>query len=59
MELCISHRVIAANGGIGGFGGDWGVKGRFHGEKVKLLRDEGLRVDVEGARVMGRVWTAF
>ena len=53
------HRVVAADGGIGGFGGDWGVTGRHYGEKVRLLKDEGVRVDVGSGKVMGFPWTGF
>lgn len=53
------HRVVAANGGIGGFGGEWGVDGKHNGEKVRLLREEGVKVEEGGGRVGGRVWTGF
>ena len=53
------HRVVAADGGIGGFGGEWGVKGLHNGEKVRLLREEGVRVDGDDARMSGKVWTGF
>ncbi len=53
------HRVVAADGGIGGFGGEWGVGGRHCGEKVRLLRGEGVGVGGDGSRVMGRVWEGF
>ncbi len=43
---------------IGGFGGGWGVEGRFYKEKVALLREEGVVVG-EGGRVGGRVWEGF
>lgn len=52
------HRVLAANGSVGGFGGEWGPEGRFAGEKVKLLREEGVRFD-GGGRVVGGVWGGF
>ncbi|KAL6715895.1 hypothetical protein ACLMJK_006856 [Lecanora helva] len=65
------HRVVATGGGIGGFGGEWGEGGRWCGEKVGLLRGEGVVVvgDRAGAgaggggggkggevRVRGVVW---
>lgn len=53
------HRVVAADGGIGGFGGEWGVKGVHNGKKVKLLRGEGVRVEVGDGRVGGMAWTGF
>ncbi|MCJ1252653.1 methylated-DNA--protein-cysteine methyltransferase [Lignoscripta atroalba] len=52
------HRVLAADGSIGGFGGEWGEGGKFRGEKVKLLRAEGVRFDGRG-RVVGAVWRGF
>ena len=52
------HRVLAANGGIGGFGGDWGPGGKHAKEKIRLLRDEGVRFDGRG-KVVGRVFTEF
>lgn len=59
------HRVVASDGGIGGFGGDWGSEGKHAREKVKLLREEGVdvveerRKGVEILRVKGRVWKGF
>lgn len=53
------HRVVAADGGIGGFGGEWGVRGKHNGEKVRLLREEGVAVSRDDSRVTGRVWTGF
>jgi len=53
------HRVVAADGGIGGFGGGWGVQGRHNMEKVRLLRGEGVVVEGDGARVGGKVWEGF
>lgn len=53
------HRVVAADGGIGGFGGQWGVKGEHNGEKVRLLREEGVVVSEDDSRVVGRVWEGF
>jgi len=52
------HRVVAADGGLGGFGGEWGV-GCKRDEKVKLLRSEGVRVDESKGRVVGGVWRGF
>lgn len=53
------HRVIAADKSLGGFGGDWGKEGRYAGEKVRLLREEGVIVDMDKWRVTGEVWKAF
>ena len=52
------HRVVAADMSIGGFGGGWGVEGRFYKEKVALLGKEGVVVS-GGGRVGGRVWEGF
>lgn len=52
------HRVLAADGKIGGFGGDWGDEGRFAKEKRRLLREEGVRFDGHG-RVVGLPFTDF
>lgn len=78
------HRVVAADGGIGGFGGECmsipepilsiqdvsrsnadsgisirGVTGKHNGEKVRLLRGEGVKVDAAGGRVNGSPWLGF
>lgn len=53
------HRVVAADGGIGGFGGEWGVKGARNGEKVGLLRGEGVEVEAGDGKVVGKAWTGF
>ena len=52
------HRVLAADGKLGGFGGDWGAEGRFAGEKRELLRSEGIRFDGKG-KVVGSPFTGF
>lgn len=52
------HRVVAADMSIGGFGGGWGVEGRFYKEKVALLKGEGVIVG-QGGRIGGRVWEGF
>ena len=52
------HRVLAADGKIGGFGGDWGDNGRFVGEKRRLLREEGVQFDGRG-RVIGLPFVDF
>lgn len=45
------HRVLAANGEIGGYGGDWGDSGRWVDEKRGRLRSEGVRFDGKGKAV--------
>lgn len=52
------HRVLAADGRVGGFGGDWGETGRFVDEKRALLRSEGVRFDGKG-KVVGAPFTGF
>jgi len=52
------HRVLAADGGIGGFGGHWGEEGKFAGEKRRLLREEGVRFDGAG-KAVGRAWEGW
>jgi O-6-methylguanine DNA methyltransferase len=46
------HRVLAADGSIGGFCGSWGKDGEHASRKVKLLRDEGVRFNGKG-KVVG------
>ncbi|KAL9587098.1 MAG: hypothetical protein Q9212_000465 [Teloschistes hypoglaucus] len=53
------HRVVASDGSLGGFGGEWGIDGKFAGEKIKLLRAEGVVVDARKGRVIGEVWGGF
>lgn len=36
-----------------------GVTGKHNGEKVRLLRGEGVKVDAAGGRVMGSLWSGF
>ncbi|MCJ1302148.1 methylated-DNA--protein-cysteine methyltransferase [Hypocenomyce scalaris] len=52
------HRVVAADGQIGGFKGDWGEEGRFVREKKRLLREEGVRFN-EHERVVGSPFVNF
>ncbi|QIW99387.1 hypothetical protein AMS68_004905 [Peltaster fructicola] len=42
------HRILAADGTLGGFSGHWGEDGKFAKEKHKLLDDEGVRFDSRG-----------
>lgn len=53
------HRVVASGGGIGGFCGEWGPQGKHAGEKVRLLKEEGVRVDTKGEKLLGQVWEGF
>ncbi|KAI4125080.1 MAG: hypothetical protein LQ338_004467 [Usnochroma carphineum] len=53
------HRVVAADRGLGGFGGEWGIRGKHAGEKVRLLRGEGVVVDQGRGRVEGDIWRGF
>lgn len=52
------HRVLAADGSIGGFHGDWGAQGKYAKEKVELLKQEGVGFDSRG-KVKGQVWRGF
>lgn len=52
------HRVLAADGSIGGFCGSWGKDGEHASKKIKLLRDEGVRFDVKG-KVIGEPFRGF
>lgn len=45
------HRVLASDGTIGGFGGEWGEGGRHASEKRSLLREEGVKFDGRGKAV--------
>jgi O-6-methylguanine DNA methyltransferase len=55
---CPCHRVLAADGSIGGFHGDWGKEGKYANDKLKLLREEGVRFDVKG-KVVGKPFRDF
>jgi methylated-DNA-[protein]-cysteine S-methyltransferase len=52
------HRVLAGDGSLGGFGGEWGEEGKFAGEKRRLLREEGVRFDGKG-RAVGEPWKGW
>jgi O-6-methylguanine DNA methyltransferase len=52
------HRVLAADGSIGGFRGDWGKEGQYANDKIELLKKEGVEFDSRG-KVKGQVWRGF
>nr|POE94934.1 methylated-dna--protein-cysteine methyltransferase [Quercus suber] len=52
------HRVLAADGTLGGFGGHWGESGKYASRKHELLHDEGVRFDSRG-KVKGPVFREF
>ncbi|KAK5125494.1 hypothetical protein LTR85_000605 [Meristemomyces frigidus] len=52
------HRILAADGTLGGFGGHWGENGKFANKKHKLLHDEGVRFDSRG-KVKGPPFREF
>lgn len=52
------HRILAADGTLGGFGGSWGESGKHASKKHQLLHDEGVRFDSKG-RVKGPPFTGF
>ncbi|KEF62628.1 uncharacterized protein A1O9_00601 [Exophiala aquamarina CBS 119918] len=45
------HRVLAVNGSIGGFKGEWGKDGKYASKKIELLRSEGVRFDASGKAI--------
>lgn len=51
------HRVLAADGGVGGYMGQWGG-GEMVERKVELLRGEGVRFDGRG-RAVGGAWEGW
>ena len=42
------HRILAAGGTLGGFGGSWGETGKFASKKHQILHEEGVRFDSNG-----------
>ncbi|KAK7704753.1 hypothetical protein SLS57_010377 [Botryosphaeria dothidea] len=52
------HRVLAHDGRIGGFGGDWGEQGRHAAEMKRLLAEEGVKFD-SGGKAAGGPYTDF
>ncbi|RPA75299.1 hypothetical protein BJ508DRAFT_22640 [Ascobolus immersus RN42] len=56
------HRVVAANGFLGGFFGEWKKEadGTMGQRKLRLLKDEGVIFDKKGFLVeRRRIWGAF
>lgn len=53
------HRVLAANGSIGGFHGHWGKDGKYANKKIEMLRGEGVRFDAQNGKVVGEPFTKF
>ncbi|KAI3392440.1 hypothetical protein diail_5684 [Diaporthe ilicicola] len=52
------HRVLASDGTIGGFGGQWGEDGQHAAEKRSLLREEGVKFGGKG-KVVGEAFRGF
>ena len=52
------HRVLAADGSLGGFYGHWGREGKYANKKLELLRNEGVRFDGRG-KVVGEPFRMF
>ena len=52
------HRILSSDGSIGGFGGQWGARGEFAGEKRELLGREGVVFD-SGGKVRGLPFREF
>jgi len=52
------HRVLAADGTLGGFGGHWGENGKFASRKHRILHEEGVRFDSRG-KVKGPPFQEF
>ena len=55
---CPCHRVLAADGSLGGFHGDWGREGKYANDKLKLLKEEGVKFDGKG-KVIGKPFRDF
>lgn len=52
------HRILAGDGSLGGFHGDWGEQGKFASKKHQLLSEEGVRFDSAG-KVRGPPFRKF
>ncbi len=42
------HRILAADGSLGGFKGHWGEQGKFASNKREILAEEGIKFDSRG-----------
>lgn len=58
MTVAPCHRILARDGSIGGFGGQWGEGSENAKVKKAWLREEGVRFDVKG-KAVGRVFDGF
>ncbi|GFF64199.1 methylated-DNA--protein-cysteine methyltransferase [Aspergillus lentulus] len=52
------HRVLATNGTLGGYKGEWILGGKYQVEKRRLLEGEGVVFD-EGGRAQGECFRGF
>ncbi|KAK6428123.1 hypothetical protein LTR95_015736 [Oleoguttula sp. CCFEE 5521] len=52
------HRILAADGTLGGFGGSWGEEGKHASKKHAILHEEGVRFDSKG-KVKGPPFREF
>lgn len=52
------HRILAGDGSIGGFHGEWGKEGKYASRKHQLLAEEGVRFDSAG-KVKGPPFREF
>ncbi|KAK6437877.1 hypothetical protein LTR95_005931 [Oleoguttula sp. CCFEE 5521] len=52
------HRILAADGSLGGFGGSWGEDGKHASKKHAILHEEGVRFDSKG-KVKGPPFREF
>lgn len=55
--LVPDHRVVASNGGVGR-GVDYGNHGASVEERVEMLREEGMRFDING-KLLGSTFSEF
>lgn len=55
--LVPDHRVVASNGGVGR-GVDYGDHGASVEDRVEMLKEEGVRFDING-KLLGSSFSAF
>lgn len=55
--LVPDHRVVASNGGVGR-GSDYGNHGASAEDRVEMLREEGVRFDING-KLLGGSFSGF